>query len=46
MWQVMLEYPQIHTDMTFENVTTLPLEQRAGVELTPTESKYDEEITD
>ena len=32
MWQVMLGYPQVHTDMVFENVTTLPLEQRAGVE--------------
>ena len=32
MLQVMLGYPQIHTDMVFENVTTLPLEQRAGVE--------------
>ena len=28
----MLNYPQIHTDMVFENVPTLPLEQRAGVE--------------
>ena len=32
MWQVMLNYPQIHTDMVFENVPTLPLENRAGVE--------------
>ena len=32
MIQVMLSYPQIHTDMVFENVPTLPLEQRPGVE--------------
>ena len=32
MLQVMLNYPQVHTDMVFENVPTLPLEQRAGVE--------------
>ena len=32
MWQMMMGYPQIHTDMVFENVPTLPLEQRAGVE--------------
>ena len=32
MLQVMLNYPQVHTDMVFENVSTLPLEQRAGVE--------------
>ncbi len=27
-----LGYPQIHTDMVFESVSTLPLEQRAGSE--------------
>ena len=32
MWQVMLGYSQVHTDMVFVSVTTLPLEQRAGVE--------------
>lgn len=32
MIQVMPHYPQVHTDMVFENVPTLPLEQRAGVE--------------
>ena len=32
MIQVMLGYPQIYTDMVFENVSTLPLEQRAGIE--------------
>ena len=32
MMQVMLNYHQIHTDMVFENVPTLPLENRAGVE--------------
>ena len=32
MIQVMLSYPQIHTDMVFENVPTLPLEQSPGVE--------------
>ena len=31
MLQVMIGYPQIHTDMVFENVSTLPLEQRTGV---------------
>ena len=32
MLQVMLNYPQIHTDMVFENIPTVPLEQRAGME--------------
>ena len=32
MWQNICGYPQIYTDMVFVNVTTLPLEQRAGVE--------------
>ena len=32
MYQVMLGYPQIHTDMKFETKSTLPLEYRAGVE--------------
>ena len=32
MLQVMLGYPQVHTDMVFEKIATLPLEQRAGVE--------------
>ena len=32
MFQVMLNYPQIHTDMIFENIPTIPLEQRAGME--------------
>lgn len=27
----MLGYPQIHTDMVFVSISTLPLEQRAGV---------------
>lgn len=34
MLQVMLNYPQIFTDMVFENVCTLPIEQRAGIEYT------------
>ena len=32
MLQVCIGYPQIHTDMVFENVSTLPLEQCAGSE--------------
>ena len=32
MTQVMLNYPQIYTDMVFVNVPTIPLELRAGVE--------------
>ena len=32
MLQVMLNYPQIHTDMVFENIPTVPLEQRSGME--------------
>ena len=28
----MLNYPQVHTDMEFEIIATVPLEQRAGVE--------------
>ncbi len=32
MMHVCLGYPQIHTDMVFESVSTLPLEQRAGSE--------------
>ena len=30
--QVMLNYPQVHTDMVFEIIPTVPLEQRAGIE--------------
>ena len=28
----MLNYPQVHTDMVFEIIPTVPLEQRAGIE--------------
>ena len=31
MTQVMLNYPQIYTDMSFLNIPTIPLELRAGV---------------
>ena len=39
MLQVMLNYPQIHTDMVFENVPTLPLELRAGRECNVVKNK-------
>ena len=32
MIQVMLKHPQVHTDMEFDNIPTVPLELRAGVE--------------
>ena len=41
MLQVMLNYPQVHTDMVFESVPTLPLEQRAGVECKGNSDIYD-----
>ena len=34
MMQVILNYPQVHTDMVFENIPTLPIEHRAGIETT------------
>ena len=34
MLQIMLSYPQVRTDMIFEIICTLPLEQRPGVEKT------------
>ncbi|MGB0404839.1 MAG: hypothetical protein ACPGDB_01450, partial [Fusobacterium sp.] len=33
MLQIMLSYPQVKTDMTFEVIATVPLEQRRGVEV-------------
>ena len=36
MMQVILNYPQVHTDMVFENIPTLPIEHRAGIERTTT----------
>lgn len=38
MIQVMLNYPQVHTDMVFENIPTVPLEQRSGIECKVNES--------
>lgn len=32
MLQIMLSYPQVRTDMIFEIICTLPLEQRPGIE--------------
>ena len=35
MQQLMLSYPEAHTDLVFEVISTHPLEYRAGVERTP-----------
>jgi len=35
MQQLMLSYPEVHTDLVFEVISTHPLEYRAGVERTP-----------
>ena len=32
MTQVMLNHPQIHSDLLYENISTLPLEQRSGIQ--------------
>ena len=32
MLQTMLEYSEVHTNMRFENIPTMPLELRAGIE--------------
>ena len=36
MLQIMMSYPQVKTDMVFEVIATVPLEQRRGVEVNPT----------
>ena len=46
MLQVMLKYPQVHTDMNFVNISTLPLEQRAGIETRNKGFHMDRDIED
>ena len=46
MIQVMLNYPQIHTDMAFENIPTVPLEQHAGMECNSKRGEFDSGCND
>ena len=44
--QVMLNYPQVHTDMIFVNIQTVPLEQRSEVECNRKSHTITNEIED
>ena len=46
MIQVMLNYPQIHTDMVFENIPTVPLEKWAGMECNTKRGELDRGCND
>ena len=39
---MMLRYPEVHTNMQFENIPTMPLELRAGIEKTSFKSTSSE----
>ena len=38
MLQTMLQYNEVHTNLVFENIPTMPLELRAGIELKRTKN--------
>ena len=46
MFQVILNYPQVHTDMVFENIPTVPLEQRSGIECRVNRSECNNVVND
>ena len=39
MYQMMLQYKEVYTNMVFENIPTMPLELRAGIERTVSKKK-------
>ena len=42
MMQVILEYPEVYTNLVFENICTLPLELRPGIEMIKKENGPDD----
>ena len=34
MYQIMLKYPEVYTNMVFENISTMTLDLRAGIKIT------------
>ena len=43
MYQMMLQYKEVYTNMIFENIPTMPLELRAGIERTGHKKKDNQE---
>ena len=46
MLQTILKYSEVHTNMSFENIPTMPLELRAGIEKVTTSQQDNENVTD
>ena len=45
MLQTMLKYAEVHTNMKFEKIPTMPLELRAGIEkVTASQDKVEDDV--